>query len=478
MVSNTDDPSQTVDAASGFSESFRQRFEIRSVLGRGGMGTVYLAHHKGFDLPVAIKFAHLTDCEIRARFARECQILARLRHPAILQVYDCGEESGLPFVVMEVVEGRTLREHIERSRSLAPAEVARIGCTIVEGLAHAHGRSVIHRDLKSENVLIDPGGRVKICDFGLAVDRSVQSCMTAAGMIMGTPGYMAPEIVQGESATARSDQYALGCILFEMLAGRLPFPAATDDGSPRQLTAVLADHVSTPVPPLSDLAVQVPADLEEIVRRCLAKQPSLRFETVTAVGQALEAVARGLPREVRRIDAAPPTPAKVAVTRPAMAARPSPRRDTRTRSPMLKAPLPTAIRPRGSTGSRRYLAAFAAVAVLAAAVCWIGLRAVGDPGRPIAPSSAPGGPSPAGTMQMSEIVGMFGGFTHRVPPSRAIELLAQLSPEALTDLGKSADRLRALTHAGFATMDRSNRQHLMAALAVLMRLGGDHRTRA
>ena len=206
-------------------------YRIVEKIGAGGMGEVYRAHDERLDRDVAIKVMHqkvAQDAERLARFEREANAVAKLAHPNVLEIWDFGTEDGVTYAVTELLEGQNLRARIPTS-GLPWQKVVEIGAAIADGLAAAHGKGIVHRDLKPENVFVTSDGRVKVLDFGLA--RVLQEVLpeaetatltpagTETGTIMGTVGYMAPEQVKGRPADHRSDVFALGCVLYEMLTG-------------------------------------------------------------------------------------------------------------------------------------------------------------------------------------------------------------------------------------------------------------------
>jgi TolB-like protein/cytochrome c-type biogenesis protein CcmH/NrfG len=257
-------------------------YRILSQLGAGGMGEVYRALDTRLDRQVALKilpaiFAH--DPERVARFEREAKAVAALSHPNILAIHDCGHDAGVWFVVMELLEGETLRQRLAHG-PLALRKALEIGSAAAEALAAAHDRGIIHRDLKPENLFLTREGRLKLLDFGLAriqphsqVDAMTEEYVpapTRSGVVMGTAGYMSPEQVRGLSADARSDIFALGCVLYEMLSGRRAFQRDTEAET---MTAILHDDPA----PLSKR--NIPLVVERQVRHCLEKNPQERLQS-------------------------------------------------------------------------------------------------------------------------------------------------------------------------------------------------------
>jgi hypothetical protein len=259
-------------------------YEIVAPLGAGGMGEVYRARDTRLGREVAVKVLpadRARDPDALARFEREAQAVAALSHPNILAIHDLGTERGVFFVVTELLEGETLRNRLA-SGALPWRKAAEIGAAIADGLAGAHLKGVIHRDLKPDNIFITEDGRVKILDFGLARLKPLlaQQDQTSApttppqtepGVLMGTVGYMSPEQARGLPADTRSDIFSLGCVLYEMLAGRRAFSRPT---APETLTAIMNDDP----PDTSESGRQVPAGLSRLLRRCLEKNREERLQ--------------------------------------------------------------------------------------------------------------------------------------------------------------------------------------------------------
>ena len=263
-------------------------FEIVGLLGRGGMGEVYRARDSRLKREVAIKTLPPLFAAGRgriARFEREARAASALNHPNIVTVYDVGHENGVSFIVSELVEGETLARVIERG-PLPLRKLIDVGTQVAEGLAAAHAAGVVHRDLKPGNVMLTSGGRVKILDFGLARqdrDPGLEGAtldISVPGAILGTPGYMSPEQVRSEPADARSDLFSLGAILYEMASGH---PAFRGGSSVEVMNSILKDDPPE-LPPAS------PPALDRIVRRCIEKQPAMRFQSASDLGFALGSV--------------------------------------------------------------------------------------------------------------------------------------------------------------------------------------------
>jgi len=283
-------------------------YEIIEAIGHGGMGDVYRARDTRLQRQVAIKTVAARaagDPAFLARFDREARAVAALSHPNILSIYDVGTHDGTPYVAVELLEGATLRSLVGSS-TLPLAAVVEYAVQIGSGLAAAHDRGIVHRDLKPENVFVTRDGRVKLLDFGIATEPDALSGsdvtrmeQTEHGMVLGTAGYMSPEQARGERTDARSDIFAFGCVLYEMLAGR---PAFSGDSRIATLHAVLKDHP----PELATLRPDVPPTLERIARRCLEKTPERRFQTARDLVFALETLTHAA--DAQRSSAAPPVP--------------------------------------------------------------------------------------------------------------------------------------------------------------------------
>jgi len=258
------------------------------------MGEVYKARDSRLDRTVAIKVlppAMLADGTARARLLREARLASQLNHPHICTVHDVGESDGHVYIAMELVEGQPLSAKLA-SGPLPTEQVLRFGSQIADALAHAHAPGVVHRDLKSLNVVITPEGRAKVLDFGLAkrleeheLDEATRSrvSMTAPGMVVGTLGYMAPEQLRGEAADPRSDIWALGVMLYEMAAGVRPFQGETGFS----LTSAILKEAPRPLP------ATVPAEVGATIARCLEKEPGRRYQHAGEVRAALDASQAG-----------------------------------------------------------------------------------------------------------------------------------------------------------------------------------------
>ena len=263
-------------------------YQIKSELGRGGMATVYLAYDPRFEREVALKVLPremLHDPQFRVRFEREAKTIAKLEHSAIVPVYDVGEEDGQPYFVMRYMTGGTLSDRLAKG-PLPLQEAAHIIERIASALDEAHAKGFIHRDLKPGNILFDRASEPYISDFGIAKFTSSQTNVTGSA-IVGTPAYLSPEQAQGEAnIDGRSDLYAVGVILFEMLSGRQPYEADTPMG-------VVVKQITDPIPHILDVNPNLPVGLEDVIEKAMAKNRDERFSTTRELSDALNMVVRG-----------------------------------------------------------------------------------------------------------------------------------------------------------------------------------------
>ncbi|MCA9968726.1 MAG: serine/threonine protein kinase, partial [Anaerolineales bacterium] len=314
------------------------KYRITERLGRGGMAEVYLANQENLDRNVAIKLMHaflVTEQDFLQRFKREARAMAAMNHPNIVSVYDFdvyGENTY--YLVMEYISGGTLKD---RLASLAAAgerlplpEAVRLTLQVAEALDYAHGRSMVHRDVKPANIMLNERGNAILTDFGIVKLVGGQSmAYTATGALIGTPAYMSPEQAMGAPGDARSDIYSLGVLLYQMVTGHLPFDADTP-------LAIVLKHVNDPVPPPVRYNPDVPAAIQHILLKALAKSPDDRYETAGELALAL--------RQADLSQKAPAEPAApVPTTAPAVHTEvlpPPPRPFTPTPAPPTPAPVP------------------------------------------------------------------------------------------------------------------------------------------
>ena len=259
------------------------KYEIQGVLGRGGMGVVYRAFDPAIHRQVAIKTITKSamdpaDAQYAvARFRHEAQAVGRLTHPRIAAIFDYGEDEQIAYIVMELVNGKSLYDHLQNKASFELGEIGEILRQLLDGLGYAHGQGVVHRDIKPSNILINDDGRIKISDFGIAHLDS--SSLTQVGEIMGSPGYMSPEQFTGDDPDARTDIYAVGVIAYELLTGRKPFLGSNVD----IMRQVISDRPANP----SDYNAKVSAQLDWAVHKALAKKREERFQNCREFSLAL-----------------------------------------------------------------------------------------------------------------------------------------------------------------------------------------------
>jgi len=277
--------------------SLASRYRIDRLLGTGGMAKVFLAEDLKHARPVAIKVLRpeVATALGADRFLHEIRITAALDHPHILPLLDSGDADGLLYYVMPRVEGESLRQRLERDRRLPLEEALRITRQVADALDYAHERGIVHRDIKPENVLL-AGGHARVADFGVAraLLAAAGERITESGFSVGTPQYMSPEVAAGEDAGPRSDTYALGCMLYEMLAGEPPYL-----GSSAQ--AIMSKHVTHAIPSPASLRSGLPVSVDGAIRRALAKAPEDRFPTAGAFAAALETGTPPTPRPRRAL---------------------------------------------------------------------------------------------------------------------------------------------------------------------------------
>lgn len=308
------------------------KYEIRGTLGRGAMGIVYDAYDPVIARRVAIKTLKMPDpsdteaMEELGRFRREAQAAGRLTHPNIVGVFDYGETDTLAYIVMEFVDGTTLKHALERQERLSPADAVRLLEEVLAGLQYSHERGVVHRDIKPGNIMLTRDGQAKIADFGIA--RIESSSMTQVGTVMGTPGYMSPEQFMGQTVDARTDIYSAGVVLYQLLTGERPF-----EGS---MTAIMHKVLHTEPPHPSELSVTAPPALDPVVARAMAKRPDARYASAAAFGAALKAAlaatspvtaaATSPDPDATMVSTRPARPATVAALSPVSEPGPNPKR--------------------------------------------------------------------------------------------------------------------------------------------------------
>jgi len=311
------------------------KYDLRGTLGSGAMGTVFEAMDRRIERRVAIKVVRRPSAgdpegeEAHARFRREAQAAGRLSHPNIVGVFDYGEDASSGWIVMELVEGESLKSRLDRGERLAVPEIVRLLEQVCAALAYSHARGVVHRDIKPGNIMLTGGpdgalGDVKIADFGIA--RLENSSMTQVGTMIGTPSYMAPEQLRGEMVDARADLWAVGVVLYQLLTGEKPF-----DGG---FSAVMHKALHTDPAPPSRLSVTAPPAFDALIAQALAKRPEARFQSAAALGAAIRAALTAAPGAVAgedatmisaapiRAPAAPPAPPPMTVVAAPVSRRP------------------------------------------------------------------------------------------------------------------------------------------------------------
>lgn len=259
------------------------RYLLEERIAAGGMAAVWRAHDEVLARTVAVKILHghlAADAAFRERFRREAVSAAKLTHPAVVGVYDTGTDGDSVYLVMEFVDGVTLKDVIAESGTLSVGETATIGEKVARGLAYAHGRGLVHRDVKPANILIGHDGSVKVADFGIAQAEEAGEDLTKTGMMLGTAAYVAPEQITAQVVDGRADQYALGCVLYEALVGQQPFKGDN-------AVATAAQRLDRAPLPVRQVRADVPRGLSAVLDRALAKDPEDRFPTSAALADAL-----------------------------------------------------------------------------------------------------------------------------------------------------------------------------------------------
>jgi serine/threonine-protein kinase len=307
-------PSPLTDSAAALAAGLRDRYTLERPLGRGGMATVYLARDLKHDRPVALKvlLPELAASLGPDRFQREIKLAARLQHPHILTVHDSGETAGQLWFTMPYVEGESLRDRLRREGQLPVDDALQIAREAARALDYAHQHGVVHRDIKPENILLTRDGSTLVADFGIARALGGEERLTQTGMRVGTPAYMSPEQASGDKTVdARTDVYALGAVLYEMLAGEPPFTGPSAQ-------AIILKRFTEPVPSVRKPRPSVPEGVDQAIQRSLAPVPADRFATAGQFAQALQPAVRGATAASIATPSAAPT-----VVAPSVAATPS-----------------------------------------------------------------------------------------------------------------------------------------------------------
>jgi eukaryotic-like serine/threonine-protein kinase len=302
------------------------KYLVKAQLGRGGMGTVYLAEHPALGREVAIKELIVNasaDPSALLRFLQEAQVMARSTHPNLVQVHDMEQVGDARYIILEYVRGRSLRDLLAAGRIPLP-QVFAVMHGVLQGLNYAHRHAIVHRDMKPENVLLSDEGDVKVADFGIARltdDAGGSSTATKTGTTVGTPQYMSPEQVSTSKVDGRSDLYSAGIMLYELVCGRPPFVATEADGP----FTLMAKHVQAPPPPPAIHRPDIDPHLEEVILKALAKRPEDRYQTGAEFDDALRKVADRLcPGWEHALEPGADTPKTVPIAASSMGASPTP----------------------------------------------------------------------------------------------------------------------------------------------------------
>lgn len=352
------------------------RYELGGLLGRGGMGEVREGVDRRLGRPVAVKLLRrdlAAENELRRRFEAEARAAAGLSHPNVVAVYDTGEHDGVPYIVMERLSGRTMADEIEAG-PLSAREVERLAQQVLAALDAAHQAGVVHRDIKPRNLLLTPESSVKVTDFGIAkVAEGLELDVTVTGQVLGTPAYLAPERLSGQPATARSDLFSLGVVLYEALSGTKPFSGST----PWEMAHALGSGEHRP---LDEVVPGLPPRLVRTVERAMRKDPEDRFPTAADMARSLE-------------DTDPP----VSATRSVSATRPASPTVPMAEPPAAAGPSQRLRRFRAARWRAGAALAVAAVVLLLTAVWLAGDRSPGDD----APATPPTAGAPVGGLPES-----------------------------------------------------------------------------
>ncbi|MCH7691764.1 MAG: protein kinase, partial [candidate division Zixibacteria bacterium] len=263
-----------------------EHYRIIEKIGAGGMGEVYLAEDTKLDRKVALKFlpSHIAqDADVRTRFTREAKAVAKLDHPNIVTIHEVGEFNGQPFFAMQFIDGKTL-QHYCKEEPLSVSQIVNLIMQISDGLGNAHAAGIIHRDIKSANIIVDQEFRPKILDFGLATVQGGDA-LTKAGSTLGTVAYMSPEQARGSKVDHRSDLFSLGIVMYELIAGRTPFKRTNDTGT---MHAIINENPE----PLARYKSDVPPELQRIVTKCLAKNANERYQSTADIAVDLRILDR------------------------------------------------------------------------------------------------------------------------------------------------------------------------------------------
>lgn len=302
------------------------RYRVETPIASGGMSTVYRGLDMRLERAVALKVMdarYASDHQFLARFQREARAIAQLKHPGLVAIYDQGQDATHPFLVMELVEGGTLRELLRERGPMPPHAVAAVLRPVLGGLGVAHRTGLVHRDIKPENVLISDDGEVKLVDFGL-VRATAEAGITSTSVILGTASYLSPEQVEGRPTGPRSDVYSAGIMAFELLTGTVPFRGDNP-------LSVAHQRLERDVPPPSSMIDGVPPQFDEFITRATARDPAVRFADAVAMGAQLETIADELGLPAFRVPAPQNSAGHAAATVVHRRPSPNPNLPNRTR---------------------------------------------------------------------------------------------------------------------------------------------------
>ena len=263
-------------------QKINNRYEIVKSIGEGGMANVYLANDKILDRKVAIKVLRgdlSSDDKFIRRFQREALSVSNLSHPNIVEVYDVGEEDGEYYIVMEYIEGKTLKQLLKKRESLTLTEVIDIMTQLTDGISHAHESYIIHRDIKPQNIMIQDDGRIKITDFGIAMALNATQ-LTQTNSVMGSVHYLPPEQASGKGATVKSDIYSMGILMYELLTGTVPFKGDN-------AVEIALKHMKDKIPSIRKQDPSIPQSVENILLKATAKNPRNRYDTAKEMHEDL-----------------------------------------------------------------------------------------------------------------------------------------------------------------------------------------------
>jgi serine/threonine-protein kinase len=360
------------------------RYELEELVGTGGMSSVFRARDRQLERRVAIKILHerlASDPEYLERFRREARAVAKLSHPNIVTVIDRGDDDGRQYIVFEYVEGENLKELVQRSGRLPARQALELALGVADGLAFAQDQGLVHRDVKPQNVLLSREGEVKVTDFGIARSLHVDHGVTQTGTVLGTGEYLAPEQASGKPVSPATDVYSLGVVLWELLAGDVPFTG-------ENFVAVALRHVNEPPPHLRERRPEVSPRLDAAVDRALAKDPARRFPSMKAFAKELRACLAELDGN------APPPDDDLAMTL--------------VTAPRDQPPPPQQARPKRSRRRRPLVWALLALVVAAAAA----FAAVVLLGRASHHNGGTGGGSPGSTVQLHGVGDTYSNSGH------------------------------------------------------------------